>query len=144
MMKKLFMILGVLLLLASASFPTASALAAEITFVSVVGSWRDPVDNVPGVNAGYTIANLNHCFETIAHGKLGIVGERAFAKVFQDEEQTVLDRAEFEDLDDIGVAFQLAYPAGFAQNTLAHTGGGRVFFVEKLHGTLLLIFNFAC
>jgi uncharacterized repeat protein (TIGR01451 family) len=32
--------------------PTGTASAAEITFVSVVGSWRDPVDNVPGVQPG--------------------------------------------------------------------------------------------
>ena len=28
--------------------PAGTALAAEVTFVSVVGSWRDPVDTVPG------------------------------------------------------------------------------------------------
>ena len=37
----------------SAAFvPAGNAWAAEITFVSVVGSWRDPVDTVPGVQPG--------------------------------------------------------------------------------------------
>ena len=40
-------------LLASAAFaPAGSALAAEITFVSVAGFWRDPVDTMPGVQPG--------------------------------------------------------------------------------------------
>ena len=51
--RMLIRLLAVLVLLASfALVPTGSALAAEITFVSVVGSWRDPVDSVPGVAAG--------------------------------------------------------------------------------------------
>ena len=41
-----------LLLLCSLVVPTWSAYAAEITFVSVVGAWRDPVDTVPGVQPG--------------------------------------------------------------------------------------------
>ena len=32
--------------------PTGAALAAEITFVSVVGYWRDPVDSLPGPQEG--------------------------------------------------------------------------------------------
>ncbi len=32
--------------------PVGNALSAEITFVSVVGSWRDPVDSVPGSQPG--------------------------------------------------------------------------------------------
>ncbi len=32
--------------------PTGSASAAEITYSSVVGSWRDPVDNLPGSQPG--------------------------------------------------------------------------------------------
>lgn len=46
---------GVLLLAAVTMLglvPTGSAFAAEITFVSAVGSWRDPVDSVPGVQPG--------------------------------------------------------------------------------------------
>jgi uncharacterized repeat protein (TIGR01451 family) len=40
-------------MLCSAAFvPAGSASAAEITFVSVVGSWRDPVDTVPGIQTG--------------------------------------------------------------------------------------------
>ncbi len=41
-----------LILASVALVPTGSALAAEITFVSVVGSWRDPVDTVPGSQPG--------------------------------------------------------------------------------------------
>jgi len=51
-MKKLFIILAILALASVALVPTGSALAAEITFVSVVGSWRDPVDTVPGIQPG--------------------------------------------------------------------------------------------
>ena len=51
-MKKLFIILGVSVLALLALVPTGSASAAEITFVSVVGSWRDPVDTVPGIQPG--------------------------------------------------------------------------------------------
>ena len=52
-MKKLFIILGVWLLASVALIvPTEGASAAEITFVSVVGSWRDPVDSLPGIQPG--------------------------------------------------------------------------------------------
>ena len=51
-MKKLFIILAVLALASVALVPSGSALAAEITFVSVVGTWRDPVDSMPGVQPG--------------------------------------------------------------------------------------------
>lgn len=51
-MKKLFIILAISVLASVALVPTGSASAAEITFVSVVGSWRDPVDNVPGSQPG--------------------------------------------------------------------------------------------
>jgi uncharacterized repeat protein (TIGR01451 family) len=51
-MKKFFIILGALLLASAVLVPTGSASAAEITFVSVVGSWRDPVDTVPGSQPG--------------------------------------------------------------------------------------------
>ena len=62
------MILGVLVLLASASFPVASAVAAEITFVSVVGSWRDPVDNVPGVQPGDPVITNGDPVSSISWG----------------------------------------------------------------------------
>ncbi|NCF14312.1 MAG: DUF11 domain-containing protein, partial [Gammaproteobacteria bacterium] len=46
-------LLCALLLLTSAVFvPAGSASAAEITFVSVAGFWRDPVDSLPGVQPG--------------------------------------------------------------------------------------------
>jgi len=40
------------LLAVVAVFSAASASAAEITYVSVTGTWRDPVDNVPGSQPG--------------------------------------------------------------------------------------------
>jgi len=51
-MKKLFIILGLSVLALGALVPSGNATAAEITFVSVVGSWRDPVDTVPGIQLG--------------------------------------------------------------------------------------------
>ena len=51
-MKRLLIILGALVLASATLLPTSSASAAEITFVSVVGSWRDPVDSVPGSQPG--------------------------------------------------------------------------------------------
>ncbi len=51
-MKKLFLILAISVLASLALVPTGSASAAEITFVSVAGSWRDPVDTVPGSQPG--------------------------------------------------------------------------------------------
>ena len=51
-MKKLCLILGAWVLAATALVPASTALAAEITFQSAVGYWRDPVDNVPGSQPG--------------------------------------------------------------------------------------------
>ncbi len=51
-MKRLCLILGAWLLAASALVPAGNTLAAEITFQSAVGYWRDPVDNVPGSQPG--------------------------------------------------------------------------------------------
>ncbi|MDJ0907222.1 MAG: SdrD B-like domain-containing protein [Woeseiaceae bacterium] len=51
-MKKLLLSLCVALLASLAVVPTGIALAAEITFVSVVGSWRDPTDSQPGSQPG--------------------------------------------------------------------------------------------
>ncbi|MEJ2274496.1 MAG: THxN family PEP-CTERM protein, partial [Woeseiaceae bacterium] len=47
-----YIILRVLILALIGLVPTGSALAAEITFVSVVGFWRDPVDTMPGIQPG--------------------------------------------------------------------------------------------
>ena len=59
-MKRVFIILLVSVLASLALLPSGSAWAADITFVSVVGSWRDPVDNVPGSQPGDpVIANGN-------------------------------------------------------------------------------------
>ncbi len=46
------LILGALVLASGAFVPAGSASAAEITFVSVVGFWSDPVDTVPGSQPG--------------------------------------------------------------------------------------------
>ena len=43
---------GALVLASALLAPTGSAVAAEITFDSVVGYWRDPVDTVPGSQPG--------------------------------------------------------------------------------------------
>ena len=45
----IFPVLAALLLGLTALVPSGTASAAEITFVSAVGYWRDPVDTVPGV-----------------------------------------------------------------------------------------------
>ena len=51
-MKKPFIIFIAMALALIAVAPIGSASAAEITFVSVTATWRDPVDNVPGVQPG--------------------------------------------------------------------------------------------
>jgi len=51
-MKKLCIALCACVLAATALVPAGNALAAEITFQSAVGYWRDPVDNVPGSQPG--------------------------------------------------------------------------------------------
>ena len=68
-MKKLFIILGVWLLASVALIvPTEGASAAEITFVSVVGSWRDPVDNVPGTQPGDPVITNGNPISSISWG----------------------------------------------------------------------------
>ena len=51
-MKKLCSFLGAWILASAALVPAGSALAAEITFQSAVGFWRDAEDNVPGSQPG--------------------------------------------------------------------------------------------
>jgi len=51
-MKKSLAILVALVLASVALLPTGTASAAEITYLSVSGSWRDPVDNLPGSQPG--------------------------------------------------------------------------------------------
>ena len=48
--------------------PTGAALAAEITFVSVVGSWRDPVDSLPGDQAGDHVITNGDPISSISWG----------------------------------------------------------------------------
>lgn len=48
--------------------PTGTALAAEITFVSVVGSWRDPVDSVPGSQPGDPVITNGDPISSISWG----------------------------------------------------------------------------
>ncbi len=59
---------SLVLLLCAALLPTGSALAAEITFVSVVGSWRDPVDNVPGSQPGDPVITNGNPISSISWG----------------------------------------------------------------------------
>jgi len=67
-MKKLFIILLVSVLASVALVPTGSASAAEITFVSVVGSWRDPVDTVPGIQPGDPVITNGDPVSSISWG----------------------------------------------------------------------------
>jgi len=48
--------------------PTANVLAAEITFVSAVGTWRDPVDNVPGSQPGDPVITNGDPISSISWG----------------------------------------------------------------------------
>ena len=56
------------ILLGLSLVPIASASAAEITFVSVVGSWRDPVDTVPGVQVGDPVITNGDPISSISWG----------------------------------------------------------------------------
>ena len=67
-MKKTFIILCALVFASVALVPTGSASAAEITFVSVVGSWRDPVDNVPGIQPGDPVITNGNPTSSISWG----------------------------------------------------------------------------
>jgi uncharacterized repeat protein (TIGR01451 family) len=58
----------VLLLASFALVPTGSASAAEITFVSVVGYWHDPVDNVPGSQPGDPVITNGDPVSSISWG----------------------------------------------------------------------------
>jgi len=52
----------------SALVPTGNALAAEITFVSVIGSWRDPVDSLPGSQPGDPVITNGDPISSISWG----------------------------------------------------------------------------
>ncbi|MGB5577938.1 MAG: choice-of-anchor K domain-containing protein [Woeseiaceae bacterium] len=60
---------SLVLLLCATLLPTGSgALAAEITFVSVGGSWRDPVDSVPGSQPGDPVITNGNPISSISWG----------------------------------------------------------------------------
>ncbi len=61
-------LLAVCVLALATLVPTGSALAAEITFVSVVGSWRDPVDSMPGVQPGDPVITNGDPISSISWG----------------------------------------------------------------------------
>ena len=67
-MKRVFIILLVSVLASLTLLPTGSASAAEITFVSVVGSWRDPVDSVPGSQPGDPVITNGNPISSISWG----------------------------------------------------------------------------
>ena len=68
MMKKLFIILAMSVLASAALVPTGSAWAADITFVSVDGFWRDPVDTVPGSQPGDPVIVNGNPISSISWG----------------------------------------------------------------------------
>jgi len=67
-MKKSVLILALSVLASVALVPTGSASAAEITFVSVVGTWRDPVDTVPGSQPGDPVITNGNPVSSISWG----------------------------------------------------------------------------
>ncbi len=67
-LKKSFFALFAVVLASFALVPTGTALAAEITFVSAVGSWRDPVDNVPGSQPGDPVITNGDPISSISWG----------------------------------------------------------------------------
>ncbi len=53
---------------AMCALPSGRAAAAEITYASVVGSWRDPVDNMPGSQPGEPVYTNGNPLSTIVWG----------------------------------------------------------------------------
>jgi len=66
--RKLCTILALSALASVVLVPTGSASAAEITFVSVVGTWRDPVDTVPGIQPGDPVITNGDPISSISWG----------------------------------------------------------------------------
>ncbi len=66
--KKLFMSLCALVIASTAMLPTGTAMAAEITFISAVGYWRDPVDSLPGVQPGDPVITNGDPISSISWG----------------------------------------------------------------------------
>ncbi len=67
-MKQSFTVLLALIISMLAVLPTASVSAADITYLSVVGSWRDPVDNLPGSQPGDPVITNGDPTSTIVWG----------------------------------------------------------------------------
>ncbi len=67
-MKKALVHLLSTLLVLLALIPAGGALAAEITFVSVQGSWRDPVDSMPGSQPGDPVITNGNPISSISWG----------------------------------------------------------------------------
>ncbi|MGI9272112.1 MAG: THxN family PEP-CTERM protein [Woeseiaceae bacterium] len=63
-----FNILAILIVALATLLPSGSASAADITFVSVDGSWRDPVDNVPGIQPGDPVITNGNPISSISWG----------------------------------------------------------------------------
>ena len=59
---------GLLLLMFAVSLPIGSASAADITFVSVDGYWRDPVDSMPGSQPGDPVITNGSPISSISWG----------------------------------------------------------------------------
>ena len=67
-MKKLLATLLTAMIVSLTVFPSGAALAAEITFVSVQGFWRDPVDSVPGDQQGDPVITNGDPISSISWG----------------------------------------------------------------------------
>jgi len=67
-MKKILITLAMSVLASLAVMPAGSASAAEITFVSVVGYWRDPVDSLPGSQPGDPVITNGDPVSSISWG----------------------------------------------------------------------------
>ena len=67
-MRKILLFLAATLLASTVVVPAGSAFAAEITFVSVVGYWRDPTDSVPGVQPGDPVITNGNPISSISWG----------------------------------------------------------------------------
>ena len=67
-MKRLCIALSAWILASAALIPAGSALAAEITFQSAVGFWRDAQDNVPGSQPGDPIITNGDPTSSISWG----------------------------------------------------------------------------
>ena len=67
-MKKLLVSLLTAMLLSLTVLPSGAALAAEVTFVSVQGFWRDPVDSMPGDQPGDPVITNGDPMSSVSWG----------------------------------------------------------------------------